>query len=245
MKLVTVVTCKGRLAHLATTAPLVLQGSLPRGCGYVLVDWSCPNGSGGWLDNYVQSPAVQVVRVPQAPGFHKTRAQNLGAAAAMRMGASYLLFADADTLLAPSFFDWLLPNLSSDTFFFAAHKEGRTDTTGIIAVHTSIFSRVGGFDEGFDWYGNEDVDLRVRLWLAGARFLTFPDWMFDQKVIQAIPHDDVLRTQFYPDKDRTRSSKATLDYLTQRYQQRTGRDMNVDWQGPAGGVLAFLLGGNE
>ena len=241
MRLATVVTCKGRLQHLAATAPGVIHASLPRDCGYVLVDWSCPEGSGTWLNNYVQHPNVRVAPV-QAPGFHKTRAQNIGANVAMQMGASYLLFADADTILAPSFFDWLLLNLSSDTFFFAAHKAGRKDTTGIIAVHTSVFSRVGGFDEGFDRYGNEDVDLRLRLWLAGARFLTFPDWMFDRGIIQAIPHDDVLRTRYYPDKDLKRSSKETLDLLIQRYQQRTGRDMQADWQGPAGGVIAFLLG---
>jgi hypothetical protein len=244
MKLATIVTCKGRLAHLAQTAPTILRASLPFDCGYVLVDWGCPDGSGAWLTQTFPSKLVQAVQVP-AQGFHKTRAQNLGAQRAIKMGASYLLFADADTILQPPFFEWLIPNLSSDTFIFAAHKRGRTDTTGIIAVHTSAFVRAGGFDEGFDRYGNEDVDLRLRLWTTGTRFLTFPDWMFNQGIIRAIPHDDVLRTQYYPDQDRARSSKDTLDFLMARYRQRTGRDLQADWLGPAGGVIQFLIGGNE
>ncbi|TEB16824.1 Poly-beta-1,6-N-acetyl-D-glucosamine synthase [Pelotomaculum sp. FP] len=38
---------------------------------------------------------------------------------------------------------------------------------GCLAVHSSVFQQVGGFDRGFIVWGHEDVELSLKLWLFG------------------------------------------------------------------------------
>lgn len=45
---------------------------------------------------------------------------------------------------------------------------------GCMAMSKTLFNNIGGFDEGFQIFGNEDVELSIRTWLFGYRILATP-----------------------------------------------------------------------
>jgi hypothetical protein len=245
-----IVTCKGRLAHLQQTAPLLLTHPrvLSGEVGYLLVDWGCPEGSGAWLK--ARYPHANVLRT-EAQGFEKTRANNLGAAAAARAGYTHLLFLDADTLVHPVALDWLVSHAAPGLFTFVKPKdprgEIRVSLTGILLVPTSDFLRVGGYDTTFGaTYGNEDVELRLHLWIMGGMgFDLIPEPLVEGGAIQAIPHSDELRMTYYGGASALDQNVVqTLEHLCRRYASYTGgRRLGYDQhQGPHSETLNKLMG---
>lgn len=240
MKLAIIVTCKNRLSHLQQTAPLVIQSAGP-GVGYVLVDWGCPEHSWAWIRK-LHLPNVEAIRV-EAPGFWKTKAQNMGAQAAIRAGAEYLLFADADTLLGPGFFQWLIPNLRPDLFMFVEPSQMTRDISGLLVVPSWAFAKVGGYDEGFRQYGHEDIELRLRLWkVLGLGFGTYNHGLVGT-AIRSIPHGDDMRVQNYAEKDLKKSAEDTLHYMIRMTSRYMG-DFHRAYNGPEGPIVQFLMGSN-
>src|SRR5262245_62089015 len=91
-----VVTCMGRLAHLQQTLPRLVEYE---DCECVVVDYSCPERSGEWVEqNY---PRVTVARVPGQKGFSKSIAINRGVEEA---SAPWICLTDADYFLDPAYF---------------------------------------------------------------------------------------------------------------------------------------------
>lgn len=45
---------------------------------------------------------------------------------------------------------------------------------GCMAMSKQLFNNIGGFDEGFQTFGNEDVELSIRAWLFGYKILATP-----------------------------------------------------------------------
>jgi GT2 family glycosyltransferase len=57
----------------------------------------------------------------------------------------------------------------------------RSFYTGNTSVRTDVLREVGGFDEGFGFYGNEDVELALRLRAAGVRLQYEPRALAEQR----------------------------------------------------------------
>src|SRR5690349_8864227 len=89
-----ITTCKGRLGHLKETLPRAVA----QGLKCIVVDYSCPESSGAWVES--NFPDVTVVRVEGQAGFSAAKARNAGAAVA---DTPWLAFVDADIVLAPRF----------------------------------------------------------------------------------------------------------------------------------------------
>lgn len=193
-----ITSCKGRLDDLRRSLPRL---AAQPGCSCVVVDYSCPEGAGDWVEaNY---PSVRVVRAPGRPEFDRSAARNLGAAAA---DAPWLGFVDADVLVAPDFAATLLPALEPGTFH-------RTDSfseglEGTFLCPRDAFERIGGFDEHFRGYGDEDCDILEALRFAGLAGRSFPT-----SLLEHIPHDDSRRVQFHADRDRTRTHAVNRVYF--------------------------------
>jgi glycosyltransferase involved in cell wall biosynthesis len=180
-----ITTCKGRLLHLQQTlGPATRQ---PR-CSCVVVDYACPDGSGDWVEQHY--PTAKVVRVSDQGFLNLSRARNAGAAAAE---ADWLCFFDADVILSPHFAERLLPGLQAGHYYVA--EPWTRHLTGTFICSRSDFQRVGGYDEVFQGWGEEDVDLYSRLGLHGVR-----QNGFDRELISPIQHDDALRVQHRSDK---------------------------------------------
>lgn len=230
-----IVTCKGRLAFLRRSLPSVLR-SLPG--SYCLVDYDCPEGSGDWVASeypeQVASGRVVVQRVRGSQHFHKADALNQGARRALAGGASHLCFLDADTLVLDGYWCWLAEHWEHTRFLTVA-LDGARSLFGVLALRASDFERAGGYDEWFRGWGNEDLELRLRLHLAyGLGYALIP-----ARFLAAIPHGDELRTQHYLQKDKQASFDESWAYTVNKVVGWTG---SLPWDlGPSVSVLMHPL----
>ena len=115
-----ITTCKGRLAHLQETLGTVV--SQP-GTSCVVVDYSCPDACGAWVERTF--PDVKVVRVSDRKHFHASDARNIGVGVA---DTPWLCFVDADIKLDPSFTETVRPLLEENRFYCAVPTEFRRYT---------------------------------------------------------------------------------------------------------------------
>jgi hypothetical protein len=156
------------------------------GTSCVVVDYSCPDGSSAWVESHC--PAAAVVRVPGQTHFNASAARNAGA----RHGdAAWLCFVDSDVLLKPGFAAALLPSLAPGGFYRAFSQDGGLG--GTFAVSRTDFDRIGGYDEVYACWGEEDNDLYDALQFAGLEPRALP-----VSLLAHIPHDDEKRTRHYP-----------------------------------------------
>jgi len=189
-----ITTCMGRLNNLKITLPLALQPD----CEYVLVDWSCPDKSGEWVKlNY---PQAVVVSVPGKQYFNIAGARNAGAKAAT---SDRLCFIDADMKMLPGFVNAVLDKLKPDCW-------AQTDNfcygfAGTIVCWKGDWKRIGGFDEGIDCWGYEDVDFKQRLNKAGLK-----EVRCSSRFLEHITHSDVMRVKHYKEKDLDVSVNKSL-----------------------------------
>lgn len=193
-----ITTCKGRLAHLKQTLPRVVGQP---GVSCVVVDYSCPDGTGDWVER--NHPEVKVVRVAGENTFSASRARNFGAAAAE---APWLGFFDADILWAPELAGTVLPQLQSGYFYRA--RPVTPQTWGSIICQRADFEATGGYDEAFVGWGGEDDDFILRLGMLGRTEAGFPGVL-----IEEIPHDNAARVRFHEVKDRTLQHRINMLYI--------------------------------
>jgi glycosyltransferase involved in cell wall biosynthesis len=192
-----ITTCMGRLEHLRRSLPAMVE----QGADVVVVDYSCPDRCGDWVQSAF--PQVRVVRVEGKTRFHAAHARNCGAAAAQ---SDWLLFLDADRVLAPGFADAIGALMSPGTFH---HPSPLTTRLGQLLVAATDFHGVGGYDEVIRDWGGEDTDLSRRLGLAGLSHVGMPDSLMGR-----IEHGDELRVANYDVAQHQRSNTANLVYVT-------------------------------
>jgi glycosyltransferase involved in cell wall biosynthesis len=209
-----VTTCKGRLAHLKQTLPLLLEQP---GATVVVVDYDCPEGAGDWVEQTY--PQVQVVRSGPADCFEIARARNLGAQAARAMQATWLCFVDADALVAPGFMQAVGALLQPGSFYLAKPSFG--SICGMCICTAADFASIGGYDAVLQGWGMEDKDLYTRLEFAGVRLQSFP-----ADLVEMIPHADDMRVRYYDIKRRQLSSSLNFVYCRAKWDlMRLGRQM--------------------
>lgn len=222
------VTTKGRLTHLRQTLPGVLSNLSGPIC---LVDYGCPQGSGDWIaatyPEELERGRILLVRATEqgidTRFFNRAKANNLGARVCKEGGAESLLFLDADTVvtepLAPQ-----LKRIEKGSFWISARApdgNGVPSLTGVLGVSVADFESVGGFDEWFECWGSEDIDLRVRLFFRGAcQFREFPFG-----ALHALPHSNMLRTLYYKEKNVRRGARRNHARVTSWVRSWTGGDL--------------------
>jgi GT2 family glycosyltransferase len=182
-----VTTCMGRLAALRQTLGPMLDQP---GGSCVVVDYSCPDGAGDWVEAH--HPSARVVRVPGQSGFNLAAARNAGARIA---DAPWICFVDADVVLDPGFTAALLPTLAPRGFYRTLSGDGGVG--GTFACSRTDFERVGGYDEVYRGWGEEDNDLYDALQFVGLEPRAIP-----ASLLSHIPHGDAERTRFYSVADR-------------------------------------------
>jgi len=205
-----ITTCKGRLEHLKQTLPRMLEQGATE---VVVVDYSCPDGTGEWVRSNL--PAARVVDVKGEEGFSNWRARNAGAAAAT---GNLLLFCDADTILAPkaggSIADALPPKAygffkrtETARFNKAGLRLGSNQLRGFHAIPAPAFKRLGGYDDVLrGWGAGGDTDLEERLAMAGIA----PHALNPSLVEDVIQHDNADRTRHHADSIKVSYSAGLL-----------------------------------
>jgi hypothetical protein len=211
----------GRLAHLKRTLPLLLDAGLR----VVLVDYSCPDRCGDWAKqaevDALSAGSLAIARVLDQRVFHKAQAHNLGAAAAIALGAEYLCFIDADTLVTHGFADWCREHATEGRFGIVKPTPSSGDLTGILLVSAKDVEKLGGFDESFVGYGMEDVELRVRYRIVGG--LEYD--LMPSALVSSIPHGNELRMRHYVLKDRRTAVSANFRRLSALVERWTGEKL--------------------
>ncbi len=229
-----IVPCKGRLSFLRQTAWRVIEHTPFNVC---LVDFSCPDRCGDWLEReYPDSPdgrRIVVERVPGRRDFNKSAAHNAGAWRALSQGAEYLCFLDADTMVHEGFGEHVSRLVRRDRFLIAALRDDGFDMpsmTGLLVVCAYRFRDLGGFDEEFEGWGGEDIEMRLRLHLVGG--LGYAD--VPLHLASPIPHDNVLRTQYYQETSIFASNRQNMERV---------RNKIAYWGGaPAGAERLWFRG---
>jgi hypothetical protein len=156
-----------------------------------MVDFSCPENAGDWVDaNY---PSVQVVRVPGRERWHASVARNLGV---RHTEARWICFVDSDVMLEPGFSTALLESLTPGGFY----RVWSTDRglVGTFACARADFERAGGYDEVYPCWGEEDNDLYDALEFLGVEPRPLPD-----PLPSHLPHDNAARIRYSPIPDIT------------------------------------------
>ena len=171
----------GRLGALRQSLPATLA---QRGT-CILVDYSCPEHCGDWVE--ASHPRARVVRVPGQGRFNASAARNAGARHA---DAPWICFVDSDVVLAPEFSDVVAPGLAPGGFYRAFSSD--RGLGGTFVCSRADFERVGGYDEIYPCWGEEDNDLYDALQFAGLECREL-----SEALLRHLAHGDVERTRHY------------------------------------------------
>ena len=174
-----IVTCKNRLAHLQQTLPYLVTQSHSE---LIVVNYGCTENTSEWI--YENYPSVKVIEVNDDPIFNLTRARNIGAKNAR---GKILLLTDADVYIKNDLGSWIYENAKEGDFLIAP-KDSSTSVSGTVICSKSDFMKIGGYDEAFQGWGWEDLDLYIRFAQNGIE-----EKNFSGEYLSAIEHADKER----------------------------------------------------
>ena len=167
-----------------------LEPMLRQGGSCIVVDYSCPEGAGDWVQ--AAHPGARLIRVRDQTQFNASAARNIGARHA---DAPWICFVDSDVVLDASFGSEVTPALSPGGFYRTFGSDRGLGGTFICS--RSDFERVGGYDEMYRCWGEEDNDLYDALQFVGLKARELPD-----RLMRHLVHGDLDRTRYYPISDR-------------------------------------------
>ena len=212
-RLSVVVPCKGRLQHLRQSLPTFVAQPDSE---VIVVDYDCPDKTQSWVT--ANFPEARVITVTDAPYFNLSRARNAGAREAR---AGWIVFCDADNLLAPSFSVELFNRTSAGTYLRTLRdtRWGTRRHNVPLACETATFWSVGGYDDAFDGWGVEDREFIDRLSRSGIREVLGP-----ANLVDTLRHGNAERSSLY--EHGIEVSMAINNYycqIKQRYFETTER----------------------
>lgn len=209
-------TCKGRAFHIKETLPRNLANDAAYAdCKFILLDYNSQDGLVEYLKSEhardIDSGRLVVYSYPEPGPFHVAQAKNLAARCAILEGADTLVTLDADNFTGPGFCEYILRRLGckSRWEFLCPGMEKRSDgrylrgpdgarvfrprgIAGRLVIRAQDFIKAGGYDNEFDTWRGEDMDLLFRLLRMG-----YIAQDIDPAYINAIPHGSGLRFKEY------------------------------------------------
>lgn len=194
-----ITTCKGRLGHLKQTLPqFVKQGDTK----VIVVDYSCPDGTGEWVKT--NCPQAAVAEVPGQKFFRANHARNVGAAMAR---SPFLMFLDADSLISDDFVLHINRALEDEVFLRLRYRAGN-DLNGACIVSAESYRTVQGYDEVIEGYGGEEQEFYWRLRRIGLK----PKFVPAQGLCEPICHDNTSRTTYQAEKNMQKAFLQVRGY---------------------------------
>lgn len=202
-----IVPCMGRLAYLKQTLSfLAAQFSV------VVVDWSCPDQSGDWLEKnlFSRTGQARVFRVEGQKFFNASGARNVGAGAGKKYFPQndWVAFLDADMLIQPGFAQELENQCCANSYVQFMDGERKSGHCGFTCCLYKDFLRAVGFSTNICGWGYEDIQFREKLDILGLKPRYIPC-----SLAQHIEHDDELRTKFYPVQNKIESCMRNRQVL--------------------------------
>lgn len=219
-----VIPCKGRLAHLKETLPILDSYATELDIEILVVDYDCPDNTGAWIIGSNMFERTGVLSIENRPYFNRSHALNVGV---MQTDSELVAVCDADCLATRGLLPHVMQVFDDDTKEDVAGLQNlprRGDKgrgRGFYAFRRWCFLAIRGHDESFTGYGWEEVDFHRRLAKVG-KVVEFP-----RRLCRAIDHGDELRTQFH--RLGLRQSQAR----NRRRMLIEGRKVNPDGFGAA------------
>lgn len=194
MKYSIITACKNRLSHLKESLPAML---MQPDSEVIVVDFACSEGTSEFVR--AAYPAARLVTVADRDYFSNWEARNLGAAAAT---GEWLVFVDADIILAPGCTAWLGSNVARGHYAkfppgqqLERHKSKTSaislnNLQGFLVVEKKSFDQVSGYDELLKgWGAGGDVDIQNALSHLRLKKAFLPEDIVDR----IIEHGDDMR----------------------------------------------------
>lgn len=200
-----ITTCKNRLAHLKQTLEPMQEQLFSE---VIVVDYGCSQGTYEWVKNNFED--IKVIRVDDDPSWCASRARNIGASYAT---GKWYLFIDADIKLESDLTKWILENCTEGNFYTGQEVESLS-LTGTFVCEAADFDSIDGYDEAFTGWGGEDLDIYMRLKLAGIR----EEKLIPPGYLSAIYHSDDLRSlgDSYQIKSREIAREVFTEYINEK-----------------------------
>jgi len=206
-------TCGNRLQHLRKTLPSNLRENEDYAAlRFVLLDYGSRDGMAEFVKTNhqadIDSGRVSYWRM-EAPFFRMSHAKNVAHRLGLLAGADILVNIDADNFTGPGFAKYVAEKFakaseSEDAIFLRPRQNhvgpGRrvnerqpVGSAGRIAISRAAFYQAGGYDEVFDGWNPDDLDLAARLERLGYARHGIPRFY-----LRPIQHDDKVRFANYP-----------------------------------------------
>ena len=236
MKIVLATTCRGRVEHLAQTFPANLADN--PGATFLVLDYGDEDGLGKYIEQEHAGDLASgrlIYYRTDADRFVMAHAKNMAHRCAMLEGAGILVTLDADNLTGPGFAEFVAHqfatnhNLSFLCPDFEAlpprgHRFNKFNPVslargfaGRLAIRAQDWLKVGGYNEIYDTWRGEDIDLIARLNRLGLKKAPI-----DRAYLNALAHGNGMRFREYPD-----AVKFENDAIYE--QTRTAHDTVVNW----------------
>lgn len=215
-------TCKGRVQHLAETLPKNLADNAGYPCVFVVLVYGDPETSRYLSTRHqadIKTGRLVVYDHPAANGFHVSHAKNMAARCGIMEGAEILVTLDADNFTragfapggvvltpfsqwiadqfqrakCPDFGMFLCPDFPLIQNLPHGPKRPLRGFAGRLAIRSQDFIKMGGYDESFDTWRGEDIDMISRLQRLGYAMRHI-----DVSYLGVIPHNAEVRFKEYP-----------------------------------------------
>jgi hypothetical protein len=217
MKIACVTTCKGRKHHLKETLPQNLRDN-PAAI-FVILDYNDQDNLGEYLRREyageISSGRLIYYRNFDEPKFGMAHAKNQAHRCAIQEGADILVTLDADNFTGPGFANHIRDRFCGDSAlsficpdFNALPPRGHRFNAsnplrlgrgfaGRLAIRANDFLKAGGYNERFETWRGEDIDMIARL-----DRLRLKKGAIDPVFLNAIAHSTAVRFREYPDAER-------------------------------------------
>jgi hypothetical protein len=182
-----------RLGHLQETLPRNLAAASDRGpAEFVVLDYNSSDGLAAWVADalrpHLASGLVRYFRTSRPDRFRISHAKNV---AHLLATGGVVCNVDADNFLSSGFVAMLRHEFERNPEVICHAPPARAGGAfGRIALRTTYWRLLGGYDESFEGYGYEDNDLIIRAIAAGRT----PVW-FDGTYCTFITHGDEERVR--------------------------------------------------
>lgn len=207
------ITCMGRRHQLEQTLPFSLQQAPDDDVEFVLLDYNSPDGLSPWIkqtfSRELASGKLKLVRTEKPKYFSMAHAKN----AAHRHGLGQILVnLDADNFATAEYLADVRRVMAEGADVHAFHNQDQGawgGGCGRVAIRWDWFYRLGGYDEQFEGWGGDDVDLVVRAEHLGARVHYAPS-----RLLKLIRHGDALRTENFAEAFRDKAlTRSRIDAI--------------------------------
>jgi glycosyltransferase involved in cell wall biosynthesis len=193
MKISFCTTIRNRLHHLRQTLPANLEQIHHHDAELVLLDYGSSDGLDEWLTtrfkDELATGKLRRFRYTGADYFDRCHSKNL---AIKLCSGEVFCNIDADNFIGEGFCAYVESIFTSEDKVFITglnNAPNIPDCFGKICVKIADMFDIGGYDEGFEGHGFEDVDIVNRLQLAGLKKIIISHPAF----LRAIPHANLER----------------------------------------------------